>query len=121
MNLRLLTSGIFLAVLAAVAPALALWYHNTGPGLRALLAGRPSLRAGVLGALWGAVVGLFAKDSGVVVWGLMTAAALAVLLELMLESRSGEILLSAQERAEPVDADHGAGCRRQDGRRGDQR
>jgi hypothetical protein len=87
MNLRLLTSGFFIAVLAGVAPALALWYHKTGRGLRPLLAARPSLRAGVCGALGGALVGLFVKDSGVVVWGLVTAAALAALLDVMLEAR----------------------------------
>lgn len=87
MNLRLSTSGFTLVTLAAVVPLLAVGYHKTGGRLRACFSGRPFLRAGVIGALGGGVVGLLVNDSGIVVWGLTTAAALLAVLDLLLSER----------------------------------
>jgi hypothetical protein len=102
MNLGLIMSAYTVSVLAVVVPFLALGYHGTGSRLRTVLAGRPSFRAGVVGALCGAVVGLIVNDSGIVVWGLTTAAALAAVLNVLLEEK---------ERSDPraSDADHGIG------------
>jgi hypothetical protein len=87
MNMRILTSTPFVAVLVAVAPLLALWYHKAGPAVVRELATRPMLKNGMAAALAGGLVGFLVNDSGAVVWGLVTAAPLAALLDVMLAAR----------------------------------
>jgi hypothetical protein len=89
MNLRLMTAPITLAILTVVVPLLVVGYHGTRRHLVAILAKRPALRAGVLGAVAGGAVGFLVNDSGVVVWALTTAAALAALLDALLGERCG--------------------------------
>jgi hypothetical protein len=88
MNLHLITGPIALWVLAAVVPLLILGYHGTRRRLSTLLARRSAFRAGVVGAAAGGAVGLVVNDSGIVVWGMTTAAALAAVLEALLAEKS---------------------------------
>jgi hypothetical protein len=90
MNLRLLTAVPFIASLVGVAPVLLLWYHGAGARSIDALRSRPLLAAGIGGTLIGAVAALLLNDSGVVPWGLMTAAALAAWLDTLLDERIRE-------------------------------
>jgi hypothetical protein len=87
MGIRLLTAVPFVATLVAVAPVLYLWYHAAGARSLAALKQRPLLAAGIGGTLIGAVAALLMNDSGVVPWGVATAAALAAWLDTLLADR----------------------------------
>jgi hypothetical protein len=89
MNRRLITAPITLAILTAVVPLLIVGYHGTKRRLSGHLAARPAFRAGVVGALAGGAVGFVVNDSGVVVWSMATAAALAAVLEALLTDPCG--------------------------------
>jgi hypothetical protein len=84
----------FLFSLADVAFAFAVCYHGFGAVARDLLARRRDLRAAVSGILAAALVGLLAKDSGVVVAAYVACVFFALVV--------GTVLEEVQPRAEGV-------------------
>jgi hypothetical protein len=85
MNWRILQDPWFVLSLAGVAFAVLLCYHGFGLRVRALMASRPDLRAGVAGILAAGSVGLAVNDSGVVVAGYVACALVALLVCAVLE------------------------------------
>jgi hypothetical protein len=92
MNWRILVSPWFLFSLAVVAFASAVCYHGFGAAARALMARRRDLRAVASGIVAAGVVGLFAKDSGVVVAAYVACVLFAFVVGAVLEDvgRRGE-------------------------------
>jgi len=86
LNLEMARSPFFLGGLAAAAPLLWLCRRRLEAPIRAVLAARPALAAGLKATLAGGLLGLALNDTGVITWGLCTAAVVVIVLDQTLET-----------------------------------
>lgn len=84
LNVETALSAYTMGGLLAAAPLLWLCYSRLGPAAKDLFAHRRALRAGLLSAVTGGLLGLILNDTGVVTWAMATGCALLVFLDAML-------------------------------------